>query len=82
MSGDYKLRCRKHSGTLDFDGFLLRYRIEGQGLPTIVIGSVNQYPPMFSEKLRQELQLIFIDHRAFVPAPVCNPDSSTVDFDT
>lgn len=56
-------------GTVNRDNFLLRYKIEGKGLPAMVIGSVNQYRQTFSDDLREHLQLIFIDHRAFVAAP-------------
>lgn len=33
-----------NSGTVNIDSFLLQYKIEGKGLPAIVIGSVYQYP--------------------------------------
>lgn len=58
-----------NSGTLNRDGFLLQYKIEGKGHPAIVIGSINQYPPTFSDDLRNHLQLIFIDHRGLVTVP-------------
>lgn len=54
---------------ITIDGFNLNYSIEGKGIPTLVIGSSIYYPRTFSENLRQPLQLIFIDHRGFVPSP-------------
>jgi proline iminopeptidase len=70
-----------NSGTVNIDSFLLQYKIEGKGLPAIVIGSVNQYPQAFSENLREHLQLIFIDHRAFVAAPK-DRENETFELDT
>lgn len=70
-----------NSGTVNIDSFLLQYKIEGKGLPAIVIGSVNQYPQVFSESLREHLQLIFIDHRAFVAAPK-DRENETFELDT
>ncbi len=70
-----------NSGTINIDSFLLQYRIEGKGLPAIVIGSVHQYPQAFSENLREHLRLIFIDHRAFVAAPK-DRENETFELDT
>lgn len=57
------------NNSVNRDGFILQYKIEGKGFPAIVIGSVNQYPQTFSNELREYLQFIFIDHRALVLAP-------------
>jgi len=46
-------------------GYVLKYRIEGHGIPAIVIGSHIYYPRTFSQNLRDHFQMIFIDHRAF-----------------
>ncbi|MCH7476210.1 MAG: hypothetical protein IIA27_16285, partial [Gemmatimonadetes bacterium] len=46
-----------------------RYRIEGEGTPTLVIGSSIYYPRAFSESLRKHLRLVFLDHRGFAPSP-------------
>ncbi|WP_460670224.1 alpha/beta fold hydrolase [Larkinella ripae] len=59
----------KNEGSVDIQGFRLNYRIEGAGVPALVIGSAVYYPRTFLGDLRQQLQLIFIDHRGFVPAP-------------
>ena len=52
---------------IEVDGFKLNYIIEGNGLPTIVIGSSIYYPRVFSPNLRKYLRLIFMDHRGFTP---------------
>ncbi|MBD2754933.1 alpha/beta fold hydrolase [Spirosoma validum] len=57
------------TGNVSIQGFTLRYRIEGEGIPTVVIGDSVYYPKIFSGIIRQYLQLIFIDHRGFVPPP-------------
>jgi proline iminopeptidase len=57
------------SGSIDAGGFKLQYSIEGLGTPTIVIGSALYYPRVFSQSLREELRLIFLDHRGFAHAP-------------
>jgi len=58
-----------HTGTIDISGFKLQYIIEGTGEPVLVIGSALYYQRVFSENLRKQLQLIFIDHRGFVQPP-------------
>ncbi|CAM2822680.1 alpha/beta fold hydrolase [Legionella worsleiensis] len=50
---------------IERDGFSLNYKIEGQGIPIIVIGSHLYYPRTFSEALREKVQLICMDHRGF-----------------
>ena len=57
------------AGSIDADGFRLRYRIEGTGLPAIVIGSSAYYPRAFSQNLRKHLRLVFMDHRGFGVSP-------------
>jgi proline iminopeptidase len=56
-------------GIIPVDGFRLRYRIEGTGTPTLVIGSAVYYPRVFSRNLRRHLRLVFLDHRGFVASP-------------
>ncbi|MFD1145201.1 alpha/beta fold hydrolase [Larkinella insperata] len=56
-------------GVIDIDGFKLGYKVEGEGMPALVIGSTVYYPRTFAGDLRQSLQLIFIDHRGFVAPP-------------
>lgn len=61
-------------GSISSGSFELGYSIEGSGTPALVIGSSVYYPRVFSQKLRQSLQLIFADHRGFAhsakPVPV------------
>jgi proline iminopeptidase len=65
-------------GTLMSGPFALDYSVEGTGRPAIVIGSSVYYPRTFSQTLRGELQLVFMDHRGFAkPAR----EVSRADFD-
>jgi proline iminopeptidase len=57
------------TGTGVAGAFDLRYRVEGSGTPTIVIGSSVYYPRIFSENLRNYLRMVFLDHRGFAPSP-------------
>jgi proline iminopeptidase len=68
------------SGTIEIDGFKLKYRIEGNGPDTLVIGSSIYYPRSFSQELRDSLRLIFIDWRGFAEPPAF--DTPTPAFDT
>jgi len=70
-----------NNGVIEIDGFGLRYRIEGHGIPTIVIGSTTEHPRQFSENLRRRLQMIFLDHRGFTALPE-GVDPKSVDLDT
>src|SRR6185503_630310 len=60
---------RLDTGTIAAGAFRLRYRIEGTGAPAIVIGSATYYPRVFSQVLRKQLRLVFLDHRGFAPTP-------------
>lgn len=53
-----------HSGI-----FKLGYCIEGEGTPTIVLGSATYYSRIFSQNLRNHLKLYFLDNQAWVAAP-------------
>ena len=57
------------SGTIAVDEFNLRYKIEGEGKPTLVIGSSIYYPRTFSKNLRKHLKFVFLDHRGSAPYP-------------
>jgi proline iminopeptidase len=52
-------------GTLRRGPFELSYSVEGSGQPTLLIGNSVYYPRTFSAHLRENLQLVFIDHRGF-----------------
>jgi len=56
-------------GVIKIDGFPLKYRIEGKGIPTLVIGSATYYPRIFSKNMRKHFRMVFIDHRGFVSPP-------------
>ncbi|WP_334071446.1 MULTISPECIES: alpha/beta hydrolase [Paenibacillus] len=59
----------ERKGTVWIDGYPLRYRVEGEGVPVLVVGSSVYYPRLFSEELRKQAKLIFIDHRGHAPSP-------------
>ncbi|MFT9847060.1 alpha/beta fold hydrolase [Aneurinibacillus sp. REN35] len=67
----------KDHGSITRDGFTLAYQIEGQGKPMLVVGSAMYYPRLFSEELRNHMQLIFIDHKGHVQSP---PEAKPADY--
>jgi len=69
------------AGIVEVGGAQLRYRIEGHGQPCLVVGSAIFYPRMFSQELREHLQLVFADLRHFAASagPSFGPDRITVD---
>lgn len=52
-------------GQVYASGFKLQYIVEGNGTPTIVVGSSLYYSRTFSSNLRNNLKLAFVDHRGF-----------------
>jgi pimeloyl-ACP methyl ester carboxylesterase len=70
-----------NTGTIDRDGFKLKYRIEGTGRPAFVIGSSLYDSRLLSQNLRKHLRLIVMDIRVFAHSPkhLNNLDSWTVD---
>jgi proline iminopeptidase len=52
-------------GIVEVEGAHLRYRIDGHGQPCLVVGSSIYYPRVFSQELREHLQLVFVDLRHF-----------------
>ena len=62
-------QAASNSGTIAVDEFNLRYKIEGEGKPTLVIGSSIYYPRTFSKNLRKHLKFVFLDHRGSAPYP-------------
>lgn len=60
--------ARGKTGVVAVEDASLPYLTEGRGIPAIVIGSSIYYPRIFSQELRNHLQLMFLDHRAFVPS--------------
>lgn len=70
----------KDKGVIVIDGFALGYRIEGEGIPVMVVGSEVYYPRLFSQAIKKKLKLIFIDHRGFVQPPrQLKPEDYTLD---
>ncbi len=59
----------ENTGRIEIDGFNLKYRTEGTGPDTLVIGSSIYYPRSFSQNLRKVLRLHFIDYRGFAEGP-------------
>jgi proline iminopeptidase len=57
------------TGSIATGLFNLRYRIEGTGTPTIVIGFPTYYARVFSQNLRSHLRLVFLDHRGTATSP-------------
>jgi len=53
------------SGYVEVNGSQLRYVVEGQGIPCLVIGSSIYYPRTFSPEVRKHLQLYFVDMKWF-----------------
>ena len=62
------LRPAMETGSVEAGGFNLRYAVEGNGIPTLVVGSALYYPRAFSQNLRQHLRFVFMDHRGFAPS--------------
>lgn len=56
-------------GFVNSGKFKLGYRIEGEGVPALVLGSATYYSRIFSQNLRNHLKLYFIDNRAWVESP-------------
>lgn len=56
-------------GTIEIDGFQLRYCTEGSGPDALVIGSSLYSSRSFSQNLRKSLRLHFIDYRGFAEGP-------------
>jgi proline iminopeptidase len=56
-------------GSVEIDGFKLKYRTEGSGQDVLVIGSSIYYPRSFSQNLRKFLRLHFVDYRGFAEGP-------------
>ena len=69
----------EQEGIITVDGIDLHYKIEGTGTPIIVTNGWI-LTSTFSEKLREQCQLIFVDTRSFIPIETpSNLDSWTMD---
>lgn len=70
----------KPSGSVSVDGAVLRYVVEGSGVPALVIGSAIYYPRTFSRRLREALCMAFLDVRHFAETDASvAPDRITLD---
>lgn len=74
-------KTNNKTGTIQSGNFHLRYCIEGEGPAVIVIGSTIYYPRTFSQDLRKNLRLAFIDRRGFSEKPN-NLNSNEFTLDT
>jgi proline iminopeptidase len=66
----------RSQGTVQVDGAVLHYQIEGEGRPALVIGSATYYPRTFSRQLRNSLRLCFVDARHFAEVDGSRPAES------
>lgn len=67
-------------GSLTLDGARLGYRIDGDGLPVLVVGSAVYYPRLFDPALTPGLKWIHVDHRGFAEtSDVHDPDAGTLE---
>ncbi|HLO84132.1 MAG TPA: alpha/beta hydrolase [Nostocaceae cyanobacterium] len=58
-------------GHIYSSSFKLQYIVEGEGVPSIVVGSSLYYSRVFSQNLHNHLKLAFVDHRGFAPPYDC-----------
>jgi proline iminopeptidase len=63
------LKFAPEKGTIESGKFQLDYFIEGTGGPAIVIGFPNYYSRIFSQNLRSQFRIVFVDHRGSAPSP-------------
>jgi len=56
----------KSEGIITVDGIDLHYKIEGTGKPILVLNG-SFFPPILSNRLREQCQLIFVDTRCLIP---------------
>lgn len=64
------------SGWVAAEGATLQYRVEGVGIPTLVLGSSIYYPRTFSAALRAHLRLAFLDARHFAAVTSWRSDTA------
>ena len=68
MEVNNEVKSKESSGFVTVKGGKIHYKIEGAGIPCIVIGSSIYHSRTFSRKLRDHLKLIFMDDRAYSPS--------------
>src|SRR5262245_15222302 len=76
-----QLMAQGNAGIVDVEGARLRYRIEGRGQPCLVVGLSIFYSRVFSQQLREHLQLAMADLRESAAAshPSFTPDRISID---
>jgi proline iminopeptidase len=68
------------AGIVEVERAQVGYRIEGHGQPCLVVGSSIYYPRVFSQHLREQLQLVFVDLRHFAARdPSFSPDRISIE---
>ena len=68
-NGQSDVKYAPEMGTIESGKFQLDYLIEGTGSPAMVIGFPNYYSRIFSQNLRSQLRMVFVDHRGSAPSP-------------
>ena len=66
-------------GSIEQDGFKLRYHVEGEGVPVLVCGSAIYYERTFPKNLLNGCQMIYYDNRVF--GGTCLKEATQVDFE-
>jgi proline iminopeptidase len=71
------------AGSVSVDGAQLHYVVEGQGHPTLVVGSSTYYRRTFGQPFKKLLRCAFLDHRGFTPGATTGAqDHYTIDLIT
>lgn len=69
------------SGYITIDGIKLKYIIEGEGVPCLVIGMLSSfYPPVFSKEIKKHIKFIFVDFKIFVPVVPIEVNNLSMDL--
>lgn len=63
--GNNVIKYSNKAGTIEIDGSILNYVVEGEGMPCLVIGSSIYYPKTFHQELRKHLKMYFVDLKWF-----------------
>lgn len=58
-----------NSGSMLINGSRLNYKVQGEGIPCLVIGSSIYYPRTFSDSLKLRLEMYFVDLPWFSEEP-------------
>lgn len=67
-------------GHITVDETKLKYIIEGEGVPCLVIGMLSHYyPPIFSNEIKKYIKFIFVDFKIFVPSVSINANNISMD---